>query len=76
MLPYQQASSNKISRLLAKCDIKTLCVLVKKTISTLRLLKEQLGLITPGIYCIPCECEKVYVRQTSSIETRCKGHMK
>jgi len=58
MLPYQHAASNKISsRLLIKCDVKTHHLLVKKT------TQGKIGLKTPDIWCIPCGCEKVYVRQ-------------
>jgi len=49
---------------------------MKKTSSTLRLIKDNQGLKTSGIYCIPCECGKVYVGQTAStIETRYQEHM-
>jgi hypothetical protein len=69
MLPYQHAASNKISRLLPKCDMKTHHVLVNKT------TQGKIGLKTP--YCIVYTmwmCEGVC--QTSrSLETRCKEHM-
>jgi hypothetical protein len=40
-----------------------------------RSVKDDLGLNVLGIYCIPCECGKVYAGQTGrSIETRCKEH--
>jgi hypothetical protein len=43
----------------------------------LRLVKDDVGLKVPGVYQIPCECEKVYVGQTKrSIEARCKEHMR
>jgi hypothetical protein len=36
-----------------------------------------LGLKVEGIYCVPCECGKVYVGQTGrTIEIRCKEHMR
>jgi len=58
MLPYQYAASNKVSRLLAECDIKTHQSLpVKKT------TQGKIGLKTPDVWCIPCGCGKVYVRQ-------------
>jgi len=57
MLPYQHAASNKISRLLAKCDMKTHHLPVKKT------TEGKIGLKTPDVWCIPCGCGKVYVRQ-------------
>jgi hypothetical protein len=50
---------------------------MQKTIHMLRLMKDNLGLEVAGIYCVPCECGKVYVGQTGrSIETRCKEHIK
>ena len=61
-VPYQHAASNKISRLLAKCDMKTHHLPVNRT--TL----EKIGLETPDVCCIPCGCGIVNVR--------CKGHMK
>jgi hypothetical protein len=50
---------------------------VKKTINTLRLIKDNLGLRTSGMYCIPCECGKVYVGHTSrKIEVRCQERIR
>jgi hypothetical protein len=69
LLPYQHSTSNKMSRLLAKHKIKTVHILAKKTINILRPVKDNLGLRTYGIYCIPCECGKVYVRQFKSADT-------
>jgi hypothetical protein len=49
LLPYHQhTASNKISRLLGKYNIKTIHVLIKKSISTLHSLKDNLGLKTPS----------------------------
>jgi hypothetical protein len=77
MIPYQKAITNKISRLLAKYNIKTVHIPRKKNIHMLRPVKDDLGLKVPGMYRIPCECGKVYVGQTGrSIEARCKAHMR
>jgi len=57
VLPYQHAASNKISRLLAKCDMKTHHLTVKKT------TQGKIGLKTPDALYVPCGCGKVYVRQ-------------
>jgi len=38
---------------------------MKNTSSTLRPIKDDLGLKTSGVYCIQCECGKVYVGQTA-----------
>jgi len=57
MLTYQHEASNKISRLFAKCDMKTHHLPVKKT------TQRNIGLKNPDVWCIPCGCGKVYVRQ-------------
>jgi hypothetical protein len=54
-----------ISRLLAEHYIKTIHIPMKKTSSTLRPIKDDLCLKTSGVYCILCECGRVYVGQTS-----------
>jgi predicted GIY-YIG superfamily endonuclease len=39
--------------------------------------KDHLGLKTPGIYRIPCECGKVYTGQTGrSVDTKLKEHQR
>jgi hypothetical protein len=77
LLPYEQATSNRISSLLAKYTTKTVHMSVRKTINTLRLVKDNLRLRTPSVYCIPCECGKVYIRQTKrNIGIRCKQHVR
>jgi hypothetical protein len=69
--------SNKVSRLVAKYNIKTVHIPKKKNRHMLRTVKDDLGLKVPGMYHIPCECGKVYVSQTGrSIEARCKEHMR
>jgi predicted GIY-YIG superfamily endonuclease len=77
VLPYQQAVSNKISRLLTKYNTETVHVPIKKNRQFLGTVKDDLGLKIPGVYRIPCECGKVYIGQTGrSIEARCKEHMR
>ena len=50
---------------------------MKKTVTTLRPIKDDLGLKTSCVYCIPCECDKVYVGQTSkTVEIRCQEHIR
>jgi hypothetical protein len=74
-LPYNKTYCNKISRVLQKFNIRTVHIPWKKTIQTLRSVKDELGLNVPGVYQIPCECDKVYMGQTRrSIETRCTEH--
>jgi hypothetical protein len=77
LILFQKAVSNKISRVLAKYNIKTIHILVKKNIHMLRPIKDKLGLKLAGVCCVPCKCGKVCVGQTDrSIETRCKEHMR
>lgn len=39
----------------------------KKTIHLLQLFKDKLSLKVASIYCIPCDCSKVYVGQTGKL---------
>jgi hypothetical protein len=64
MLSYQLSVSNKISRLLNKYNIKTVHIAARKSMHLLRPAKDNLGQMVAGMYCIPCECGRVYVRQT------------
>jgi hypothetical protein len=61
VLPYQQAVSNKISRLLTKYNIKTVHIPKKEKRQLLGTVKTDLRLKIPGVYHIPCECGKVYI---------------
>jgi hypothetical protein len=77
LLPYQSSTSHKISRLLARHNIRTIHVPTKKTSHLLRPVKDDPGLQVPGIYSIPCECGKTYVGHTNrTIEARRKEHMR
>jgi hypothetical protein len=49
-LPYNKSYSNKISRLLAKFNTRTVHMPWKKTIQVLRSVKDDLGLNVPGMY--------------------------
>jgi hypothetical protein len=50
ILLYQHAASNKISRLLSKCRMKTHHLPVKKT------TQGKVGLKTLAVLCVPCGC--------------------
>jgi hypothetical protein len=50
--------------MLAKHNIKSIPLPPKKISSYLPPVKDAVGLRTPGIYSIPCECGKVYIRQS------------
>jgi hypothetical protein len=68
-------TSNHISRLLSRHNIKSVGLPPKKIPSFLWPVKDDLGLKTPGVYSVPCECDQVYIGQTGrSIETRVKEH--
>jgi hypothetical protein len=48
-----------------------------KLSSLLRPVKDHLGLRTPGVYRIPCECGRVYIGQTGrSVDIRVKEHQR
>jgi hypothetical protein len=67
----------RISRVLSRHNIKSVGLPPKKTSSFLRPVKDNLGLRTPGVYKIPCECGKVYIGQTGhSMDTRLKEHQR
>jgi hypothetical protein len=73
IISYMQTISGKISRLLAMYNIKTIHRLVKKTNNMRKPEKVNLGRNMLGIYCILCECGKVYVGQAGrTVTARCK----
>jgi hypothetical protein len=72
-LPYQGATSYKVSRLLSKYNIQTVHI-PAKNIHLLRPVKDKLGLKDAGIYCIPCECRKVCGQTGHTIKARLKEH--
>jgi predicted GIY-YIG superfamily endonuclease len=74
-IPYPQATYGRLGRMLAKHNIKIIPLPPKKISNYLPPVKDAVGLRTPGIYSIPCECGKVYIGQTgSSIQIRIKEH--
>jgi hypothetical protein len=76
-LPYVGSMFNRISRVLARHNIKSVGLPPRKITSFLRPVKDDLGLRTPGVYSIPCECGQVYIGQTgSSVDTRLKEYQR
>jgi transposase len=74
-LPYVGPIYNRISRVLFRHKVKSVGLSPKKVSSFLRPVKENLGLRTPGVYRIPCECGKVFIRQTGrSVDAILKEH--
>jgi hypothetical protein len=55
-LPFVGAVFNRISRVLALHNIKSVGFPYMKLSSLLHPIKDHLGLRTPGVYRIPCEC--------------------
>jgi hypothetical protein len=64
-IPYTQATYGGLSRMLAKHNIKSIALPPKKISNYLPPVKDAVGLRTPRIYSIPCECGKVYFKQSS-----------
>jgi hypothetical protein len=63
-IPYTQTTYGRLSRMLAKHNIKSIAIPPKKISNYLPPVKDTVGLRTPGIYSIPCECGKVYIGQS------------
>ena len=64
-IPYTQTTYGRLSRMLAKHDIKSVALQHRRIFSCLPPVKDALGLRTPSIYSIQCECGKVYFGQSS-----------
>jgi hypothetical protein len=61
--------------MLSKYNIKSIALPPKKLTSYLPSVKQNLGLRTPGIYSIACECGKVYIGQSGqTIQHRINEH--
>jgi hypothetical protein len=74
-LPYINNTFGRLSRMLAKYNIKSVALPHWKIASYLPPVKDAIGLKTPGIYRIPCECGSVYIGQSGqSIHLRIKEH--
>jgi hypothetical protein len=75
-LPYVGPIFNQISRVLSQHNIRSVGLPPKKVSSFLWPVKDNLGLRTPGVYKIPCECGKVYIGQTGHfVDTRLKQNL-
>jgi hypothetical protein len=62
--PYAQTTFGRFSRMLARHNIKSAALPHRKIASYLPPFKEAIGLRTPGIYSISCECRSVYIGQS------------
>jgi len=75
IVPYTQTTYGQLSRMLAKHIIRSVVLPPRKICSYLPPVKDALGLKTPGVYSIPCECGEVYIGQSGiSIQIRIKEH--
>jgi len=63
LIPYVQAAYIRLSRMLAKQNIRSVRLLLRKISSLLHPVKDDLGLRTPEVYSIPCKCSQVYIGQ-------------
>jgi hypothetical protein len=62
---------------LARHNIKSVGLSHMKVSSLLRPVKDHLGLKTPGVYRIPCECCRVYIGQSGrSVDIRLMEHQR
>jgi hypothetical protein len=76
-LPYVGTIFNRISRMLSRHNIKSVGLPPKKVSGFLRPVIDNLGVRTPGVYRISCECAKLYIGQTGrSVDTRLKEHQR
>jgi hypothetical protein len=75
-LPFVGTVFNRISRVLAR-HIISVGLPHMKLSSLLRPVKDHLGLRTPGVYMIPCECGRVYTGQTGhSVDIKLKENQR
>jgi len=73
-IPYTN-TYGRLSRMLAKHNIKSVAIPSRKISSYLPPVKDAIDLKTPVVYRIPCECGKVYIGQSGrSIHQRIKEH--
>jgi hypothetical protein len=58
-----QSTFDRISRLIARLDIKAVQISTEQNAYLLSPVKFVPGCRVPGIYCSSCECSKVYIEQ-------------
>jgi hypothetical protein len=76
-LPYIQGTTDHISKLLAKKNIKTIFKPYKTLKQLFRTAKDKSDpMLGPGVYQIPCSCGKSYIGQTGrSFKAQLKEHI-
>jgi hypothetical protein len=55
-----QTMYSRISRLLVRFNIRTMYILTKKSADFFKPMKDDLGITVASMYCVPCECSKMY----------------
>jgi hypothetical protein len=76
-LPFVETIFNRISRVLAQHNIKSMGLPHKKLSILLCPVKDLLGLRTPGVYRNRHKCGRVYIGQTGrSLDIRLKEHQR
>jgi hypothetical protein len=70
LLPYVQTTYGRLSIKLAKHNSKSVGLPLRKISSFLHPVKDDLGLRTPGVYSISCECGQAYIRPKSNYMDR------
>ena len=63
-IPYTQTTYGRLSRMLAKQNIKSVALPPRKLSSYFPPVTDVLELRTPGVYSIPCECGRVSIGQS------------
>jgi hypothetical protein len=68
-IPYTQTTHGRLSRMLAKHNIKSVAIPPRNIYSYLSLssVKNALELRTPGVYNIPCKCGNIYIGQSGRL---------
>jgi hypothetical protein len=66
---------NCISRLVSKHKTKYVCLSLKIP-SFLQCKKDNLELMTPGVYTMPCECSQPYIGRQAVPSSRIKKHQR
>jgi hypothetical protein len=74
-LPFVGTVFSRISRVLARHNMKSVVLPHMKLSSLLRPVKDHLGLRTPGAYRIPDECGRVYIEHWI-LDIRLKQHQR
>jgi hypothetical protein len=66
---YTQTTFGRLSRMLAKHNIKSVALLLRKIVNYFPPVKDALGLRTTCVYGIPCECGRVYIAKPAIYPT-------